>query len=75
LQAFPEQARLVNAADFVAARNDAFLAVLPDELAERVHQLGLEVFEALVVEADVDGVVGFGIAAVGHPFRGEVFPI
>ncbi len=33
LQALPEKPRLANAADFVTARNDAFLAVLPHQLA------------------------------------------
>jgi len=53
LQALPEEARLANAANFVTACDDAFLAVLAHQLAQRVDQFGLGVFEAFVVGAEV----------------------
>ena len=54
LEALPEQARLANAADLVASRDNALFAVLANKLAQCVHQLGLNVFEPLVVWAEVD---------------------
>ena len=54
LQALPEKARLANAANFVAARDDAFLAILADQFAQGVDQFRLEVFQALVVWAEIN---------------------
>jgi hypothetical protein len=51
LQALPEKARLAYAADFVAARDDAFLAVLTHQFTQRIDQFGLGVLEAFVVWA------------------------
>src|SRR2546430_5804781 len=42
LQALPEEARLANAADFMTPRDDSLLAVLPHQLAQRVHQFRSE---------------------------------
>src|SRR5207248_9781580 len=53
LQALPEEARLANAADFMAPRDDSLLAVLPHQLAQRVHQFWLHILEPLVVGAPV----------------------
>jgi hypothetical protein len=44
LQPLPEESRLADAANFVSSRDDAFLAVLAHQLAQRVDQLRLEVF-------------------------------
>lgn len=55
LQALPEEARLADAADFVAACDDAFFAILADEFAQGVDELRLEVIEALVVGAKIGG--------------------
>src|SRR5437764_1262079 len=53
LQALPEEARLANAADFMTPRDDSLLAVLPHQLAQRVHQFWLHILEPLVVGAPV----------------------
>src|SRR6266700_3067967 len=53
LQALPEEPRLADAANFMTPRDDAFLAVLPNQFAQRMHQLGLRIFEPLVVRTDV----------------------
>jgi len=57
LQALPEESRLADAADFMSPRNDAFLTVLPHEFTKRVDQFRFCVFEAFVVEPEVDGVL------------------
>src|SRR5207245_10624257 len=57
LQALPEKSCVADAADFVAARDDSFLAVLPDQFPQRVDQLRLPVLEPLVVRAEIDAVV------------------
>ena len=75
LQALPEEPRLADAADFVPPRDDAFLAVLPDQLVQGVHQLGLRVLEPLVVRAEVSRsrfAVSLVVAAL---FRGRAFAI
>ena len=82
LQALPEEPRLANAANFMPARYDAFLAILPDQFAQCVDQFGLCIFEAFVVRTEVEhGVRSSAIllarcdAAVAQPFRSEAFPI
>src|SRR5437016_1016554 len=82
LQALPKEARLADAADFMTTRDDAFLAVLPDQFAQGVDQFGLHIFEPLVVGAEVGHRVRSSAIllarcdpAVAHPFRGEAFPI
>jgi hypothetical protein len=72
LQALPEKPRLANAANFMPPRGDAFFAVLAHQLAQRVHQLGLQVLEPLVVGSECGR---FAAVCVAHPFRGEAFPI
>src|SRR6266566_5307702 len=53
LQALPEEPRLANAANFMPARDDAFLAVLPNQFAQRMHEFGFHVLEPLVVRSEV----------------------
>jgi len=49
LQALPEQPRLPDAPNFMPPRDHALLAILHDELAQRVHQVGPQLLEPLVV--------------------------
>ena len=83
LQALPEQARLADAADFVAARDDAFFAILANKVAEGVHEFRLYFFEALVVRAQIDrrcfccgcrGSDARGIAGIAVSGRGRAGP-
>jgi hypothetical protein len=55
LQALPEQARLANPANLVPSRDNALFAILAHQIAQRVHQLRLRIFEPLIVRAKVDG--------------------
>ena len=54
LQALPEEARLANAANFVATRDDAFFAILANEFAQRVNDFRIYVLEALVVRPEIE---------------------
>lgn len=55
LQALPEQARLSNLPNLVPSRDNALFAILAHQIAQRVHQLRLRIFEPLIVRAKVDG--------------------
>ncbi len=75
MQALPEEPRLADAADFVPTRDDAFLAILPDQLVQGVHQLGLRVLKPLVVRPEVNP-SRFAVAlVVAALFRERAFAI
>jgi hypothetical protein len=59
-----EDLRLVDASNFVAPGDDALLAILPSQFAPRVHLFRLDVFQALVVRAEVCDRVGLCSAAL-----------
>src|SRR5882724_1892122 len=64
LQSLPEEPRLADPPDLVTARDDAFLAVLPHQLAQRVHQFRLYVFEPLVVRPKIKRFLFSGSASI-----------
>jgi hypothetical protein len=49
LQALPKQPRLPDPPDLVPPCDDALLAILHHQLAQRIHQVGPQLFEPLVV--------------------------
>ncbi len=53
LQALPEQTRLANAANLVAARHDTFFAILTHQVAQRMDELWFQILEAFVVRAEI----------------------
>src|SRR6266704_5520162 len=58
LKALPEEPRLANPPDFMPPRDDAFLAVLPNQFAQRMHEFGFHVLEPLVVRARISLRIG-----------------
>ena len=54
LQALPEEARLADAANLVAARDDTFFAILTHEFPQRVNDFRIYVFEPFVVRTEID---------------------
>src|SRR6266851_4722894 len=53
LQALPEEPCLANPANFMPPCDDAFLAVLPNQFAQRMHEFGFHILEPLVVRSEV----------------------
>src|SRR5260370_5050086 len=53
LQALPEEPCLANPANFMPPCDDAFLAGLPNQFAQRIHQFGFHIIELLVVRSEV----------------------
>jgi hypothetical protein len=49
LQALPEEARLPDPPNLVPPRDDSLLAILHDELAQRIHQIRPQLLEPLIV--------------------------
>src|SRR6266704_527167 len=68
LQALPEEPRLANPPDFMPPRDDAFLAVLPNQFAQRMHEFGFHVLEPFVVWAEV------GWSSCSAALYGDIFP-
>src|ERR1700730_11432798 len=51
LQALPKKPRLANSPNLVPSRDDAFFAILPNQLAQRMHQLRLQFLKPLIVRS------------------------